>query len=100
MTATFRITPRAHEDLKNIARYTIKKWGKEQRNKYLDGLDKRFAWLAENPLLGRYRPEVREGYYSYLQGSHVIFYILRNGGIDIIGIPHQQMDIVGYFMIH
>ena len=100
MTAIFRITPRAYEDLKNIARYTIKTWGKEQRDRYLEGLDTRFGWLAENPLLGTHRPEVREGYYSYPQGSHVIFYIIRNGFIDIIGIPHQQMDIVGYFMIH
>jgi toxin ParE1/3/4 len=56
--------------------------------------------LAENPLSGRYRPEIKEGYYSYLQGSHVIFYMVRNGGIDILGIPHQQMDIAGYFTAH
>jgi toxin ParE1/3/4 len=100
MTATFRITPRAHEDLKNIGRYTLKTWGKEQRDRYLENIDKRFLWLAENPLLGRYRPEIKEAYYSYLQGSHVIFYMIRNGGIDIIGIPHQQMDITGYFTTH
>ncbi|MDR3481263.1 MAG: type II toxin-antitoxin system RelE/ParE family toxin [Burkholderiaceae bacterium] len=100
MTATFRITPRAHEDLKNIGRYTVKTWGKEQRDRYLESIDKRFSWLAENPLSGRYRTEIKEGYYSYLQGSHVIFYMVRNGGIDIIGIPHQQMDMAGYFTTH
>ena len=36
MTATFRITPRAHEDLKNIGRYTVRTWGKVQRDRYLE----------------------------------------------------------------
>ncbi len=93
----FRITPRARDDLKNIGRYTLKTWGKEQRNIYLKKLDKRFQWLAENPNLGKFRPEVHEDYYCFLQGSHLVFYILRDNGIDIIGIPHQNMDIQSYF---
>ena len=97
MTNTFRITPRAEQDLKNIGRYTLKMWGRDQRNVYLRAIDRRFARLAERPERGRHRPEVREGYHSYLQGSHVVFYLIRDGGIDIIGIPHQRMDIMNYF---
>ncbi len=97
MTNTFRITPRAEQDLKNIGRYTLKMWGRDQRDVYLRAIDRRFAWLAERPERGRHRPEVREGYHSYLQGSHVVFYLIRDGGIDIIGIPHQRMDIMNYF---
>lgn len=97
MTNTLRITPRAEQDLKNIGRYTLKMWGRDQRDVYLRAIDRRFAWLAERPERGRHRPEVREGYHSYLQGSHVVFYLIRDGGIDIIGIPHQRMDIMNYF---
>ncbi|MCP4290041.1 MAG: type II toxin-antitoxin system RelE/ParE family toxin [Gammaproteobacteria bacterium] len=97
MTNTFRITPRAEQNLKNIGRYTLKMWGRDQRDVYLRAIDRRFAWLAERPERGRHRPEVREGYHSYLQGSHVVFYLIRDGGIDIIGIPHQRMDIMNYF---
>ena len=97
MTNTFRITPRAGQDLKNIGRYTVKMWGRDQRDVYLRAIDRRFAWLAERPERGRHRPGVREGYHSYLQGSHVVFYLIRDGGIDIIGIPHQRMDIMNYF---
>jgi toxin ParE1/3/4 len=32
MTRTYRVTPCAREDLKKIGRYTLKTWGKEQRN--------------------------------------------------------------------
>lgn len=47
----FRITPRAREDLKQIGRYTLKLWGVQQRDTYLRNLDRRFAWLAQNPRL-------------------------------------------------
>lgn len=97
MTNTYRVTPRALQDLQNIGRFTLRKWGREQRNKYLHALERRFEWLAENPHMGSYRPEIQEGYFCYTQGSHLIFYLKREGGIDIIGIPHQNMDISGFF---
>ena len=90
----FRITPRARDDLRNIGRYTLKIWGKKQRDIYLRNLDKRFQWLAQNPKSGKHRPDVQEGYYCFPQGSHLVFYIMRDSGIDIIGIPHQRMDIL------
>lgn len=61
-------------------------------------MESRFAWLAEDPTRGRHRPDVREGYYSFPQGSHVVFYLQREAGIDIIGVPHQRMDILNYFL--
>jgi len=97
MTRTYRITPRAARDLKNIGRYTLKTWGKKQCDAYLRAMEHRFSWLAECPHRGRYRPDIKEGYYSYQRGLHVIFFLIRNGGIDIIGIPHQKMDTMNYF---
>ena len=94
----FRVTPRAQEDLKNIGRYTERQWGKPQRNIYLKALEKRFYWLAENPHLGKHRPDVAEGYFSFPQGAHVVFYLIGDKGIDIIGIPHKEMDIITYFL--
>ena len=93
----FRVTPRALEDLKNIGRYTEQQWGKRQRNTYLRALEKRFSWLAENPQLGKHRTDVAEGYYSFPEGEHVVFYMIGEESIDIIGIPHKEMDIITYF---
>ena len=93
----YRVTPGALEDLKNIGRYTEQQWGKRQRNTYLRALEKRIVWLAENPQLGKYRKDVAEGYYSFPQGEHVVFYMIGEKGIDIIGIPHKEMDIITYF---
>jgi len=100
MKQTFRLTFRAQKDLQNIGQYTASQWGKKQRNKYLHQLDQRFFWLADNPLLGKHRSDIKQGYYCYLQGSHLIFYLVNERGIDIIGIPHKAMDITNYFPEH
>ena len=97
MTVRYRVTPRAYRDLLAIARYTMKIWGRAQRDAYLRDLENRFRWLADNPGLGRCRDDIHAGYYSYPQGVHVIFYVIRDGEVDIIGIPHRSMDVAGYF---
>jgi len=94
---TYKITPRAHKDLKNIGHYTENNWGKNQRNTYLKNLENRFAWLAENPQSGKQRHDIYEGYYSFPEGQHVVFYLIDKPVIHIIGIPHKDMDIISYF---
>ena len=97
MSRTYRITPRAAEDIRSIGRYTQTTLGRKQRDRYLCALDKRFAWLTENPKMGKPRTDIKNGYYSFPEGAHVVFYLVREDGIDIIGIPHQHMDVINYF---
>ena len=97
MKARYRLTLRAHQDLKEIARYTSKTWGRARRDAYLRDLEHRFRWLADNPELGRSRDDVGPGYRSYPHGVHVVFYLIRDGAIDIIGIPHSAMDLGSFF---
>lgn len=63
---------------------------------YLRALAARFAWLAENPLLGRARPEIAPALRSFREGFHLIFYRVRPEVIEIIGLPHQAMDVDDY----
>jgi toxin ParE1/3/4 len=93
MTGLFRLTPRAAADLDGIADYTMEVWGAAQMGDYLRSLNRRFEWLARNPLAGRERNDVHPGYRSFPEGSHVIFYIVSDEYIDIIGLPHKSMDI-------
>jgi toxin ParE1/3/4 len=97
MKLVYRLTPRAYEDLKSIARYTRQQWGDAKRERYLNDLNERFAWLAEHPRAGKHRPDICEGYYCFPQGSHLVFYLIHPDGIDIIGVPHKQMDVLQYF---
>jgi toxin ParE1/3/4 len=92
-----RLTPRALRDLDAIADYTLAAWGERQTEKYLGELEQRIRWLAQNPHAGRARDEVGEGYRSYPHGAHVIFYLIEDGEIAIIGVPHGAMDIEAYF---
>ncbi|MGE6778724.1 hypothetical protein ACQKFL_13905 [Vreelandella titanicae] len=48
--------------------------------------------------IGKDRSDISEDYYRYPQAQHVIFYLIGQGHIDIIGIPHKEMDIVSYFL--
>lgn len=93
----FHITPRAARDLDAIAQWTLQHWGAARMEQYLRSLNDRFHWLARNPVAGRARDDVREGYRSFPEGQHVVFYVIRDDAIAIIGIPHQAMDIGSLF---
>ena len=49
------------------------------------------------PLSRRRREDIANGYYSFPHGQHVVFYLISGQVIDIIGLLHQEMDILLYF---
>ncbi len=83
----------AQQDIISIRDYTMDTWGEEQVSTYLSQLEQRFEWLAQNPRSGKKRDDVKEGYRSFQEGRHVIFYRISEVGIEVIGIPHQSEDI-------
>lgn len=90
----FRLSAKAKSDLKSIARFTQKNWGREQRNIYLKQMDDVFHALANSPSLGMACDYIKSGYRKFPQGSHVIFYRPgTNTKIEIIRILHQSIDI-------
>ena len=58
---SFHLTAKAKADLKGIGRYTLKKWGREQRNRYLKKIDDAFHELSQDPEKGRNCDDIREG---------------------------------------
>lgn len=95
MPPKYRLTPAAESDLREIWRYTVESWGQQQAETYLMQLADAFSVLADNPLLGRERPEIANWYRSFPSGKHVVFYIIASRGIDIIGVLHSSMDVKG-----
>jgi toxin ParE1/3/4 len=91
------ITPKARDDLKDISRYTDKKWGRQQRYKYIKQLKDRISYLADNPQMGRKRNEIIGFPYSYHEGRHVIFYRTSAEGIEILRVLHDSMDFPRHF---
>lgn len=91
---SFRLSTKAKSDLKNIARYTQTKWGRDQRNRYLKQFDESFYLLCESPGIGKSCDLIKKGYRKLPQGSHVIFYkIGTDSKIEIIRILHKSMDV-------
>ena len=87
----FRLSGKARQDLLEIGRHTTRKWGRAQRNHYLQQLDEAFMLLAKNPAIGTGCEDVLQGYRKFQQGSHVIYYRITEC-IEIIRVLHGQMD--------
>ena len=88
----YRLSPRARTDLKDIWRYSKAQWGLDQANAYARQFQRAFAGLAAKPTRGRSCDDIREGYFKLSVGSHVAFYRLTGGDVEIVRILHQRMD--------
>ena len=92
--STFTLTNMAKADLKEIAKFTQNRWGREQRDLYLQMLDVSFHQLAANPLKGKDCSDIRVGYRKLIVGSHVIFFRQTlTDTIEIVRVLHGHMDI-------
>ena len=60
-------------------------------------LDEAFKELSNDTQLGKAVNDIRQGYYKYKIGKHLIFYRLQNNDIEIVRILHQKMDIETHF---
>jgi toxin ParE1/3/4 len=96
MITKYRIRALAQADLESIWLYTCEQWGIEQADTYLKALIQRFEWLADNHALGKARDDIKQGYFCFPEGMHLVFYIIKNNNVEIIGVPHQRMDIIEY----
>ncbi|MFK5893323.1 MAG: type II toxin-antitoxin system RelE/ParE family toxin [Pseudomonadota bacterium] len=83
-----------------MLRSSGKFWGIIASVKLLDLIRASLKWLAKEPRLGKHRTDIAEGYYSFPEGQHIVFYIINPERIEIIGIPHKDMDIISYFQTH
>ena len=89
----YRFTLSAKSDLIEIWNYSVENWGGKKAEKYLQDIEDKLNQLAANPELGKHRPEIAPGYYSFPVRKHINFYLISDSHIDIIGILHRRMDI-------
>lgn len=87
-----RLTPAAQRDLSSIWDHTEERWDAGQAEKYVGEIRAAIERIAEDPARGRSCDDIREGYRRYSIGSHLLFYVDRGDGVDVIRILHQRMD--------
>jgi len=86
--------PRARQDLVEIWRYIADESGEPRADRYLRRLNDVVSYLAQQPSMGRKRPEIlEEGIRSFPAESHVIFYIALQGGIELVRVIHGSQDL-------
>jgi toxin ParE1/3/4 len=89
----FSVSKAANTDIRSIARYTQDTWGKDQRRRYLDGLNDKFEMLAKMPEMAAerrdFRPPVRIHHYE----KHLIIYVIADNEILIVRVLHQSQDV-------
>jgi toxin ParE1/3/4 len=88
----YRLSPIAEADLEDIWLYTFRSWSAEQADAYHRDLVTAFGDLATGRKIGR-TADIREGYFKYLSGSHVIYFRQAKHGIDVIRVLHVRMDV-------
>lgn len=90
------LTPSAEDDLKDIARYTLKQWGKKQSLQYASLLETRFLEIADRTSLSHSFSERYPQIQVIRCEHHYIFYIHPEGKRPcIIAVLHERMDRIG-----
>lgn len=87
------ISKKAISDLEEIWLYTVDKWSIEQANRYYNLIFDEIDFICKNPRTGRPMESVRKNYRSAKVKSHLIFYRVENGIVQIVRILHERMDI-------
>jgi len=90
--AKYFLSPEAQNNLNEIKDYLIKKFGNKRTKAYLQSIRKRMQALAEKPLRGIVREDLKIGYNCDFVGAQTIFYLIKPNDIDIIDVLHQSMD--------
>jgi len=90
---SFTLTKKARADLKSVAVYTQRKWGKVQREIYLRQFDETFYMLSKAPSTGNKCDFIKQGYRKFPVNSHIVFYRSKSQSeIEIVRILHKRMD--------
>lgn len=89
---TYRLYPKAIDDLEGIYLYSVNEFGIQRTEDYISAIESSFQYLADDPLISRKCDYVNSNLRAFNVGSHVIFLKITDYGIVIIRILHQSMD--------
>lgn len=87
-----RFAPRARSDIDRIWTHTVQSWSEAQAEAYLLAIDQAIDLLRENPRLGRRTDDIANGLLKYPVASHVIYYRVTPGALNIVRVLHKSMD--------
>ena len=88
--SSYRLTPRAADEIIDIEFYSIAQFGSRQAERYKQGLAACFELISSQPMLGRIAKNIGSDIRRHEHGSHVIFYRSEQEGILILAVVHER----------
>jgi len=85
-------TAQAEEDLIEIWIY-IAQDNPKAADRVLDDIEERFNALADNPLIGRLRPDIAPELRYFTVGKYLILYRTVPDGVQIVRVIHGARDL-------
>lgn len=89
---TLDFTKAAVADLQSIRAYTLKNWGDQQEQLYLNSLWEKFEEILADPRRCRSRDDLFPGCRIAAQEKHVILFRTDGNVLQIVRILHGAMD--------
>lgn len=93
MSRNAELRPRARLDLGEIWRYTADRWDRRQADLYVGRLIQTIDDLRSPGRRTRTRDAIHPGLRSVKTGSHLIFFLMSEDGVDVVRILHERMDL-------
>jgi toxin ParE1/3/4 len=87
----YRLSALAEQDLEEIWSYVAEAASPTTADRLIDAIIDRFGLLAEQPRMGRLRPEFGTGVRSFTVENHVIYY-RHEGDVLIARVLHGRRD--------
>jgi toxin ParE1/3/4 len=94
--AVIQRTAQAEEDLIEIWIY-IAQDNPGAADRVLDEIEERFHALADNPLMGRLRPDIAPELRYFAVGKYLILYCAVPNGVQIVRVIHGARDLPHLF---
>lgn len=89
--ARYTLLRRAQSDLLGIRDYILRD-NPARAVTFVDELLDRCQLLADNPLMGRARPELKPGLRSFPHGDYVIFYRPLRDSVSVVRVLHGARE--------
>lgn len=91
----YQLTEDAEQDLREIAEYTLNRWGRSQLIQYQQGFTRAIERIVEHPSIGKRFSEKYPEIKTHKYQQHLIFYFAESP-IIILAVIHEKMDAVRY----
>lgn len=88
-----KFSPRAERDLAQIINNPSGLVSDAQAERYVEDIIQKIQQLREFPESGNPREELFPGARSLMFKSHIIFYVIDNGFIEVLTIQHGHSDV-------